>query len=83
MGRPVDEGRLLEDAGYGEDGGGGYFLVPLLDRFEQVVGGVVDAGDDVRVAFGVGCPLDDDLVEAILLLEIAVTRLMDEQRLKG
>ncbi len=55
----------------------------LLDRLEQVVGRVVDAGQDLGVALGVGGPDDDDLVEAVLALELADvgTDLVDVRRL--
>jgi len=36
-----------------------------LDGLEQVLGGVVDALENVGEALGVGSPLDDDLVEAV------------------
>lgn len=42
-----------------------------LDGGEEVVRGVVDAGDELRVALGVGGPEDDDVVEAIGSLELA------------
>jgi hypothetical protein len=67
----VDEGGPLEDGGDGEDGGGGDLGVRSLDRSEERVGGVVHSGDDIGVTLGVGGPEDDDLVQPVLLLEIA------------
>lgn len=71
LGRAVDEGSALEDTGNSENGGGRNLLVTLLDGLEQVVGRVVDARDKVGVALRVGGPHDNDLVEAVLLLELA------------
>lgn len=72
LGRAVDEGRLLEDAGNSEDGRGGDLLVAGLDGLEQVLGRVVDALEEVGEALRVGSPLDNDLVQAIGGLEVAV-----------
>jgi len=68
--RAVDERSVLQDRGHGEDGGRGNLRVAALDGVEEVVGGVVDTGDDVRIALRVGGPEDDDLVEAVLRLEL-------------
>ena len=38
---------------------------------EQVVSSVIDARNDVRVTLRVGRPNDDNLVETVLLLELA------------
>jgi hypothetical protein len=45
--------------------------VRILDGLEEVLLGVVDAGDDLGVALSVGSPEDDDLVEAVGRLELA------------
>ena len=71
LGGAVDEGDTLEDGGHGEDGGGGNFLVRGLDGLEEVVGGVVDTGDDLGETLGVGGPEDDHLVKGVGLLEAA------------
>ncbi len=42
-----------------------------LNSVQDVVGGVIDAGNEVAVAFGVGSPEDDDTVETIILLKLA------------
>lgn len=70
LGRAVDEGGLFQNTSDGKDGGRGDLLVTLLNGLEEVVRGVVDAGDDVGVALGVGSPHDNDLVEAVVLLEL-------------
>ena len=71
LGRTVDEGSALENAGNREDGGGGDLLVTGLNGLEEVVGGVVDALNQLGVTLGVGSPEDDDLVEAVGSLEVA------------
>jgi hypothetical protein len=43
----------------------------LFDGFHQVLGSIVDAGDDIRIPFGVGGPENNDLVEIVLGLEVA------------
>lgn len=72
--RAVDEGRALEYASHGEDGGGGDLLVAGLDSLEEVVGRVVDARDDVGITLGVGGPEDNDLVKAVGGLEVTKAR---------
>ncbi len=74
LGGTVNEGLALEDGGDGEDAGRRHLRVGRLDRGEEVVGGVVDAGDQVGVALGVGSPEYDDTVEAVVLLELADIR---------
>lgn len=37
-----------------------------FDGFEEIVGCVIDAGDDIGVSLGVGGPEDDDFVEAVV-----------------
>lgn len=72
LGRAVDKGRLLEDAGNSEDGRGGNLLVAGLNGLEQVLGRVVDALEEVGETLRVGSPLDNDLVQAVVGLEVAV-----------
>jgi hypothetical protein len=81
LGGSVDEGNTLQDGGDGEDGGGGNLIVAGLDGGQQVVGGVVDTGDQLGVTLGVGGPEDDDLVEGVGLLEVAVKGLARVQSL--
>jgi len=69
--RSVDEGRALENGSDGKDGRRSDLGVRILDGLEEVLLGVVDAGDDLGVALSVGSPEDDDLVEAVGRLELA------------
>jgi len=71
LGGAVDEGDVFEDGGDGEDGGGGDLFVASLDGGEEVVGRVVDAGDEVGEALGVCGPEDNDAVETVGGLEVA------------
>lgn len=43
----------------------------ILDGLHKVVSRVIDAGDELGVSLCVGGPLDDDLVESIVGLELA------------
>ena len=36
----------------------------FLDRIQQVIGGVVDTGDDVAISPGVGGPEDEPLIDS-------------------
>ena len=74
LGRTVDEGSILEDRGNGKDGRRRDLFVAVLDGLDQVIGSVVNSGDDISVALSVGGPHDNDLVETVLLLEFAVCR---------
>jgi hypothetical protein len=77
LGGAVDEGDTFEDAGYSEDGGGGDLFVAGLNGLEEVVGGVVDAFEDLCEALGVGSPLDDYFVEVVVGLEVPENVLAD------
>ena len=74
----VDEWSILEDGSNSEHGGWGDLLVARLDGLEQVLSGVVDALDDVGITLGVGSPLDNNLVEVVGRLEVAMV--MSEMR---
>jgi len=65
----VDERRTFQDAGDGKDSGGRDFRVAGCDGCQKICGGVIDSWDDVGVSLSVGSPLNDDLVEAVVLLE--------------
>lgn len=80
LGRAVDEGSVLQDGGNGEHGRGRDLLVAGLDRVDQVLSSVVDTGDDVSVTLSVGGPHDDDLVEVVLGLEVAIHKLATTPR---
>lgn len=42
----------------------------ILDGLEKVVSGVIDTRDDFRETLGVGRPLDNDLVQRVIGLEV-------------
>lgn len=65
----VDERRAFQDGRYGKDGRGGHFVVRGFDGGQEVVGRVVDRGENVGVSLGVGGPEDDDRVELVVRLE--------------
>jgi hypothetical protein len=74
LGRTVDEGDILKDTSHGKDGGRRHFLVALLNSFEQVRGGVVDARNNISISLSVGGPQNNDLVEAVVFLELPISR---------
>ena len=74
LGRTVDEGRTLEDSSDGEESRGRDLIVALVDSAKEVRRGVVDTGNDLGVALGVGRPEDDDAIESVLGLERADVR---------
>lgn len=67
----VDISTTFEDGSHGKDGGGSDFVVGRLDGSEEVLGSVVDSGDDLGVSFSVGGPEDDDIVELVVGLEVS------------
>lgn len=69
--RAIDEWCVLEDTSDSKDGRGSHFRVSGLDSLHQVVGSIVYALDDIGIAFGVGSPLDNDLVQGMGFLEFA------------
>jgi len=69
--RAVDEAVLLEDGCNSEHGGRSDLLLVALDGGEELVSSLVEARADVSKALGGGSPEDDDLLEALLLLEVA------------
>ena len=71
LGRAVDERSVLEDRGHSKHSGWGNLQVTSLDGVDQVLGSVVDTGDDVGVPLSVGSPHDNHLVQAVLGLEVA------------
>lgn len=68
--RAVDERNILQNTGNGEHGRGSHFLVAILDSLQEIVGSVVNAGQDIGKALGIGSPLNDDLVETVCSLEV-------------
>jgi hypothetical protein len=71
LGRSIDERNLLKNASNSEDGGRRNFLVATLDGSNEIVSTVVDTIDKFRETLGVGSPLNDDLLEVVLSLEVA------------
>lgn len=72
--RSVDERSILKDGGNGKYSGWRHLLMTFLDGLNNVVGGVVDARQEVGIAFSVGGPEDNHLVKGIGSLEF--TRLL-------
>lgn len=70
LGRAVDEGGTLQDTRDSKDGGGRNLLVTLLNSLEKVIGSVIDSVDDVGISLSVGSPQDNDLVKAVVGLEV-------------
>lgn len=73
----VDEWSTLEDTGNSEDSGWGNLLVSVLNGLHEVVGSIIDTSDQLSKALGVGSPLNDDLVESIVGLEVTFEKLAD------
>jgi hypothetical protein len=69
LGRAVDKRNAVEDTTNGKDRGGSNFRVALLDALQEIFGGIIDTRNNLSVAFGVGGPNDDDLVQSMLVLE--------------
>jgi hypothetical protein len=67
--RAVDERDTLEDATDCKDGRRRNFGMALLDALQEIVGGIVNARNDVGIALGVSGPHDDDFVQSMLMLE--------------
>lgn len=71
LGRAVDERSVLENRGHSKHGGRSNLQMTGLDGVYQVVGSVVDTGNDVGVPLSVGSPHDNHLIQAVLSLEVA------------
>lgn len=69
--RAVDEGGSLKNTGNSKDGGGGDFLMSLLNGLEEIVSSVIDTRNDVGISLRVGSPHNNDLVQVVLGLEVA------------
>ncbi|CAG8678659.1 9423_t:CDS:2, partial [Acaulospora colombiana] len=67
----IDEGASFEDSSDSKEGRRRDLIVRVLDRFQEVVGGVVDALDDLAIALSVGGPENDDAVTSVGFLELA------------
>jgi hypothetical protein len=71
LGRTVDERNALKDGCDSKDGRWSNLLVALLNGLHEVLRGVIDAGQDLSEAFSVSSPLNDNLLQSILGLEVA------------
>jgi hypothetical protein len=82
LGGTIDEWSTLENGGNSEDGRRRDFFMSFFDGLEQILGSVIDTLDEVGVTLGIGSPLNDDLVQVIRSLEVAVlpirTELLDQ-----
>ena len=67
--RAINEGGVFQDGGNREHRGWGNLFVSGFYGLHQILGGVIYTRYYVGVAFRVGSPLDDNLVETMLLLE--------------
>jgi hypothetical protein len=56
LGRSVDEWNAFQNTGDSKHGGWRDLLVTILDSLEEVVSGVIDAGNEVSETLGVGSP---------------------------
>jgi len=78
--RTVDEAALLEDGSDGEHGGRSDLLLVAIDGGKKLISSLVETITNVSKTLGGGSPEDDDLLEGVLLLEVADIRadLLDE-----
>jgi len=72
--RPVDEWDTLENGSNCKDCRWGNFLVTLLDCLQQVLGSVVHTIDELSKTFGIGSPLDNDLVKTVVSFELTINK---------
>jgi hypothetical protein len=71
LGSTIDEWLAFEDGGDGEEGGGRNLGVRRLDSCEDIIGSIVDSGNDVAVTLSVGSPENNNAVKVVLLFEVA------------
>ena len=65
----VDEGDTLEDATDGKDCRGRNFRVTFLDALDEIISSIVDTGNDIRIAFRVGRPNDNNFIQVMFCPE--------------
>lgn len=68
--RSVDEGNTFKNRCNSKDGRWGDLLVSVFDSLEQILGSVVHTIDEVRKTLGVGSPLNNDLIQIVVGLEL-------------
>ena len=61
----INEGLALEDSGHGEEGRRGNLGMRVLDRVQEVIGGVIHTRENIAVPLGVGRPEDNNTVQII------------------
>jgi hypothetical protein len=66
----VDEWNAFKNRGNSEDSGWSNLLVTIFDGLHQVLSSIVDTSDEVSKALGVGSPLNNDLLQSIVGLEV-------------
>ena len=74
--RAIDEWDTLEDGGNGKDGGWSNLLVTFLDSLQEIFGSIVNTIDELSETLSVGSPLDNDLVQVVVGLEVTVVLLV-------
>lgn len=70
--RTINEWSALENGSNGENSGGSNFKMAFFNGFQEVVSSVVDTLDEISKALGIGSPLNNDLVESVVGLEVTV-----------
>ena len=68
--RAVDEWSTFKDRSNSENGGRSDFLMAILNCLHEVISGVVDAWNELCETLSVGGPLNNDLVQTVLGLEV-------------
>ena len=77
--RAVDEWSTLKDRGNRKNGGRSDLGVTILDGLHEVIGSVVDARNELSESLSVCGPLNDDLVQAVLGLEVTEALLVIDE----
>jgi hypothetical protein len=70
LGGTVDERSALQNRGDGKNSRRRDFLVAILDSLEEVLGSIINASSNFGKTLSVGGPLDDDLVQTVVGLEV-------------
>lgn len=67
--RAVDEWNTFFDTGNCEDGRRRNLIVAGINGFQEILGGVINSGEDISVAFSIGGPKDDDFIKTVVCLK--------------